>query len=112
MALQNKLMIAPLIGFLISCAAGPATGTGDDGMGSSSSDGTGSDSTGPIDGTGGTGSGGGPITAPVFPTAHPRIYLTPNRARLSAALSAGTAAATRFKTEVDQWVGGADIWGF
>ncbi|HET7501021.1 MAG TPA: hypothetical protein VFK02_08465 [Kofleriaceae bacterium] len=51
-------------------------------------------------------------TAPVFPTAHPRIYLTPNRARLAAALSAGTPAATRFKANVDQWLGGADIWGF
>ena len=52
------------------------------------------------------------ITAPVFPTAHPRIFLTPNRARLAAALSSQTAAATRFKATVDQWVAGADIWGF
>jgi hypothetical protein len=52
------------------------------------------------------------VTAPIFPTAHPRIYLTPNRARLAAALGAQTAAATRFKSTVDQWVAGADIWGF
>jgi hypothetical protein len=51
-------------------------------------------------------------TTPVFPTAHPRIFLTPNRARLTAALSAGTPAATRFKSIVDQWMGGADLWGF
>jgi hypothetical protein len=52
------------------------------------------------------------ITNPVYPTAHPRIYLTPNRARLSSALTARTAAATRFKNNVDQWLNGADIWGF
>jgi hypothetical protein len=61
------------------------------------------------DGTGGTATGS---VTPVFPTAHPRIYLTPNRARLAAALSAGTPAATRFKSMVDQWMGGADLWGF
>jgi hypothetical protein len=48
----------------------------------------------------------------VYPTAHPRIYLTPNRARLAAALAAGTPAATRIKSAVDQWVAGADLWGF
>src|SRR5215212_2799677 len=47
-----------------------------------------------------------------YPTQHPRIYLTPNRARLQAALSQGTPAATRFRTKVDQWLGGASIWGF
>jgi hypothetical protein len=68
---------------------------------------------GSTDGSGGSGGSGmtGNMT-PVFPTAHPRIYLTPNRARLTAALSAGTPAATRFKSIVDQWVGGADLWGF
>jgi hypothetical protein len=48
----------------------------------------------------------------VFPTAHPRIYLTPNRTRLAAALSSHTAAASRFKANVDQWLGGADIYAF
>lgn len=67
------------------------------------------DSTGMVPGDGPS---SGPAVAPVFPTAHPRIYLTPNRARLSAALNAGTPAAKRFKSEVDQWVGGADIFGF
>lgn len=69
------------------------------------------------DGVGGGGDGtdaasGEAITAPIFPTAHPRIYLTPNRARLSASLSARTPAAVRFQTLVNQWVSGADIWGF
>ena len=74
------------------------------------------------DGAGGATDGGGLVgggvtpmgtgPAPVFPTAHPRIYLTPNRARLKSALTAATPAATRFKGQVDQWVAGADIWGF
>lgn len=70
---------------------GDGTGTGSDGMGI----------TDPAT-----------ITLPVYPTAHPRIYLTPNRARLSAALTARTPAATRFKSNVDQWLNGASIWGF
>ena len=67
----------------------------------------------------GGGSGGGSGTTdpsanvnPSYPLAHPRIYLTPNRARLTAALAAGTPAATRFKGKVDAWTGGEDIWGF
>jgi hypothetical protein len=51
-------------------------------------------------------------TKPVYPSAHPRIYLTPNRDRLTAALNAKTSAATRFKASVDQWMAGSDIWGF
>jgi hypothetical protein len=49
---------------------------------------------------------------PVYPTGHPRIYLSPNRARLKAALDSRTAAATRFRSRVDSWVGGTNIWGF
>jgi len=49
---------------------------------------------------------------PVYPTAHPRIYLPPNRDRLKAALDASTPAASRFRSRVNAWVGGADIWGF
>jgi len=107
MALQNKLTTAWILGFLISCGTSPDTGS------SGGQDPTGTD-TGSTDGSdtpGGTGDTTG-TTMPVFPTAHPRIYLTPNRARLAAALSAGTPAATRFKSIVDQWMGGADLWGF
>src|SRR5882672_3113253 len=107
MALQNKLTAAWILGFLISCGTSPDTGS------SGGQDPTGTD-TGSTDGSdtpGGTGDTTG-TTMPVFPTAHPRIYLTPNRARLAAALSAGTPAATRFKSIVDQWMGGADLWGF
>jgi hypothetical protein len=100
MALQNKLTVAWILGSMIGCASQSTPGTNDDTMGDDMSGvGTGS----------GTGSNS---TTPIFPTTHPRIYLTPNRARLASALSTGTAAATRFKTVVDQWVGGADIWGF
>jgi hypothetical protein len=107
MALQNKLTSALFLGMLIGCAMDPATGAGSDGMSGGS---TGTDGTGE---SGSSGAAGGLSTAaPVFPTVHPRIYLTPNRARLKAALTASTAAATRFKNQVDQWVGGADIWGF
>lgn len=49
---------------------------------------------------------------PAYPTQHPRIYLTPNRARLQAALAQSTPAASRFRAKVDQWRGGASIWGF
>ncbi|HEY4176454.1 MAG TPA: hypothetical protein VGM90_06470 [Kofleriaceae bacterium] len=51
-------------------------------------------------------------TQPTYSAQHPRIYLGPNKDRLQQALSASSPAATRFKTVVDQWVGGADLWGF
>jgi hypothetical protein len=56
-----------------------------------------------------TGGGGG---APVYPTQHPRIYLGPNRARLTSALATNRTAATRFRTVVNNWVAGTDYWGF
>jgi hypothetical protein len=106
MAPQKKLTVALLLGSMIGCAAEPTTtGSDDDNTGG---DVPGSEETIP----GGGGGGPGSNTMPVFPTAHPRIYLTPNRARLSAALNANTPAARRFKTVVDQWVAGADLWGF
>ncbi len=49
---------------------------------------------------------------PTYATQHPRIYLQANKARLQAALAANRPAASRFKTIVDSWVGGADLWGF
>jgi hypothetical protein len=51
-------------------------------------------------------------TLPTYPTAHPRIYLTPNRARLEGNLAANTPAASKFRSKVDQWVAGTSIWGF
>ena len=49
---------------------------------------------------------------PTYPTAHPRIYIEKNRARLTAALSANTPAATKYRQTVDRWVNGDSIWGF
>ncbi|MGE5185159.1 MAG: hypothetical protein ACM31C_23985 [Acidobacteriota bacterium] len=92
-----------LIGCAVSSSAtgGGGGGGGDTGSGS----GSGSDT--------GSGSGSGSDnTQPTYPTAHPRIYLGPNKARLQQALSSGTTAAVRFKSIVDQWVGGTSLWGF
>src|SRR4029079_8978372 len=77
--------------------------------------GTGSDGTG---GTGSDGGGGtnptdpGPSTGPTYPTTHPRIYLTPNRVRLTSALTSRTPAAMRFKSMVDSWLAGNDVYNF
>jgi hypothetical protein len=49
--------------------------------------------------------------APSFATAHPRIYLATNRTRLTQELASGRPAARRFKSTIDRWVGGADIYG-
>jgi len=76
-------------------------GSGDDGSGSGSGSGSGG---GDDDGT--------DNTQPTYPTQHPKIYLAANKDRLMAALAAQTGPATRFVTTVDQWVAGADLWGF
>ena len=52
------------------------------------------------------------LTGPTYPTAHPRIYLTPNRTRLKTALANNTPAAAAFKSKVDAWYSGTSIWGF
>jgi hypothetical protein len=87
--------------------------------GSGDSNDTVTDPPGAGDNDNGGGGGGDPAdevvddpTLPTYPTTHPRIYLTPNRARLEGTLAAGTPAATKFKAKTDQWVNGADIWGF
>src|SRR5882757_4105406 len=82
----------------IGCAADSATG-------SAATDGSASGD----DFTGDSATGAATNVQPVYPTAHPRIYLTPNRSRLVASLNAKAAAATRFKANVDAWIGGADI---
>jgi hypothetical protein len=82
--------------------------TGSNGIGSDG--GMGSDGTGSGGGDGGNPTDPGP--GPTYPTAHPRIYLTPNRSRLNAALTARTSAATRFKSIVDTWLGGGDVYNF
>jgi len=72
---------------------------------------------GAVDGDGEPGQGTDPgqpgaQPGPTFSGDHPRIYLSANRDRLAAALTAGRPAAKRFKAMVDHWVGGDDIWGF
>ncbi|MBS1118752.1 MAG: Fibronectin type domain protein [Deltaproteobacteria bacterium] len=108
MARTKTYSVAILVGLLGAgaCSAG-ADGVSSDGSG------TGSGNPGD-DGGGGGGSGGGSDDGvlPTYPTEHPRIYLTPNRARLEGALATNTAAATKFRATVDQWVAGADLWGF
>jgi len=54
--------------------------------------------------------GGG--SGPNLPDDHPRIYISANKDRLSAALTAGTPEAVRFQKMVDGWVGGDDVYGF
>ncbi len=105
MTRSNAIIFAVLVAG--GCAAGVndkngGGGSGDPGSGSGS--GSGSDP--------GTGSGSDDNTQPTYPTQHPRIYISANKAHLQAALTAHTPAAMRFKTIVDAWVGGADYWGF
>ncbi len=51
-------------------------------------------------------------TTPVYPSNHPRIYLGPNKARLTTALDSNTPAAAAFRSKVDAWYAGTSIWGF
>jgi hypothetical protein len=103
----------------LAAACGPTgeANSGGDGSGSGSGGG-GSGGSGSGSGGGGSGSGSGSgsdysdNTPPTYPTAHPRIYIAANKARLMGSLTAGHAAATRFKGIVDNWVNGTDYWGF
>ena len=54
--------------------------------------------------------GGGDSGAP-FEKNHPRIYLTPNRERLAGSLTS-TTAGMRFKSMVDRWVSGQEVYAF
>ena len=111
MGRNNTLSIALLLGVtIVGCSVGEPSRSDEGGV----DDGSGS---GGGDGTGDGGDPGGPDvddddTLPTYPTAHPRIYLGTQKARLQAALTASTVTATRFKTKVDQWVGGATVYGF
>jgi hypothetical protein len=61
-------------------------------------------------GCGGSGDGD---DGPSYAEDHPRIYLSRNRERLTAALTAQQPSAVRFKEMVDRWVDdGADIYDF
>ncbi|MDB4953253.1 MAG: Fibronectin type domain protein [Myxococcales bacterium] len=103
--LRTKWLAAILGAVTAACAgtvgADTGTGSGSDFSGSGSGSGPGDPSTDPEAGV-----------QPTYPTAHPRIYLGPNAARLKAALAANRPAAVRFKGVVDSWLDGGDIWGF
>ncbi len=106
--LQSKLMSIGVCLSLAACGADAVDDAGDpdgDGAGDPGDPGD----PGSLDGEGG---GGDPRVDPVDPTGYPRIYVPRNEARLKAALAAGTPAATRWKAKVDEWVGGASLWGF
>jgi hypothetical protein len=57
-------------------------------------------------------SSGGSGDGPEYSSAHPRIYLERNRARLRASLDTGQPAASRFREMVDGWMGGDDVYAF
>ncbi len=105
----NTYLVLALVS---GCAGGTASvaNSGDDSP-------PGSDHPNPVPADGGTssatdaGSGAAP-QQPTYPTAHPRIYLGANRARLAAALTAKTPEAATFQSVVDAWVAGANQWGF
>ncbi len=121
---QRTISSALLLGALLTgCAADDKaspggdddTATGDDSSGGG--DGSGSGDEGQ-DYSGDNNSGGpdmdddGMDVEPTYPTAHPRIYIAANKARLTAALTANTPAASRFKNVVDNFVNGTNYWGF
>jgi hypothetical protein len=119
---QRTISSALLIGALLSGCSASNPGdsddtTGDDDTTEGSGSGSGSGSDGQ-DYSGDNNSGGpdmdddGMDVPPTYPTAHPRIYISANKARLQAALSANTAAASKFRAKVDGYVAGQDIWGF
>ncbi len=112
---QNKLGALAIGVFLMACGtSGDSAESGDDTTAEDESQG--SDFSG--GNHGGNNSGGmdmedeEAMVEPTYPTAHPRIYITAHKARLQASLAANTTAATRFKTATDNWVAGANTWGF
>ncbi|MGE0549277.1 MAG: hypothetical protein AB7O24_20325 [Kofleriaceae bacterium] len=60
---------------------------------------------------GGEGAGDDP-DGPTFAEDHPRIYIAQNRDRLAAQLAATAPPAMRFKSIVDRWTDGQDVYGF
>jgi len=106
----NSLAVV-ILGGLLAIACGTSGGTqpgSDDDQGSGGDNYSGTDNN----------SGGADVddegadVLPTYPTQHPRIYIEKNRARLEAALAANTSAASRFRSTVDRWVNGSDIYEF
>jgi hypothetical protein len=57
------------------------------------------------------GAGGGG-DGPEFSADHPRVYMKSHKDTLAAALKAGQPEAMRFKSMVDRWVAGEDVYNF
>ncbi len=96
-------------------SAGNDNGGSDyDGSGSGGGSGSGSGGSGGGAGTDNNAGGNddGADRTPTYSAEHPRIYLPGNKERLQAALAANTPQASRFKSVVDRWLSGADIYGF
>lgn len=101
---------------LVGCDGAEADGAGGAGSGATEST-TGSRATGDAtastsDATAASSSSTG-LDDPMIPSEHPRIYLNEaQRARLGAAWTANTPAATRFRDFVDARLGGGDPYAF
>jgi hypothetical protein len=117
---QRTISAALLIGAVLSGCSASNPGDSDDTTGDdTTTDGSGSGSGSDGQDYSGDNNSGGPDmdddgmdVPPTYPTAHPRIYIAKNKARLQAALTANTATASRFRTKVNSYVAGQDIWGF
>ncbi len=90
---------------LASCTTGDQSTSDEEGSGDNYS-GSDNNSGGPDE------DDAGADVLPTYPTQHPRIYINKHRDRLTAALDANTSAASRFRTVVDSWVNGVDVYAF
>ncbi len=107
---QAKTLATALVASLLMAACG--SGTIDPSPSDDSEEGSGDNYTGTDNNSGGPDEDdvGGDVE-PTYPTQHPRIYIEKHRERLTAALDAHTPAAERFRSTVDGWVAGTEIWG-
>jgi len=110
----RELLFAVLAVATVGCGTNGKNNNGDNGSGGDySGSGSAGDTGGGSDGTGSdSGSDDGADVQPTYPVQHPRIYIAANKSRLEAALTAHSAAATRFTQAVDSYVNGGDLWGF
>ncbi len=97
---------------LVACTAAACGGSSNNSGGDGGSGGNNGGDGGVAGNGNGDAPGTGSDTNPVYPDAHPRIYLPANKARLQAMLTAQTPAAVRFQAMVDSWVAGTDVYDF
>ncbi|HEY5946710.1 MAG TPA: hypothetical protein VIV40_14505 [Kofleriaceae bacterium] len=113
--LSTVLSCGFLVGACTVADKQPSTdgeGSGSDYSGSGSGSGSGSDSGSDNNSGGADDQETGADVLPTYPTQHPRIYVSANKARLVAALNANTPEATAFRNVVDRWVNGESIYEF